>query len=231
MVLAAPLAGMIPLASLAAVLVLVAWNMAELDKFRFLFRAPRSDAAVLLATFLLTVLVDLNVAIQAGLLLAALLFMKRMIQVANVGPAPWLDHEVIAPQSLARRLAMPEVEIYEITGPFFFGVADRLKAVLDMLSRPPKVFILRMRSVPAIDATGLHALELFYESCRRQHTELVLSGVQSQPHKAMLRSGLADKVGPANVCHGFDEALERAQQLVDEAHGQHAQEALAAVKA
>lgn len=214
MMLASPLARSIPLAALAAVLVMVAWSMAELDKFRHMFRAPRSDTAVLLTTFLLTVLVDLNVAIQVGFLLASLLFMKRMIQVSQVNPMGWLDQDEMEPEVLAARLSMPEVQIYEISGPFFFGVADRLKSVLRQHSRQPKVFILRMRHVPAVDATGLHALRMFCERCSRNGTTLILSGVQPQPERSMRGVGLDNLIGRDNICLKITSALDRAREIV-----------------
>ena len=214
MILAAPLVGRIPLVALAAVLVIVAWNMSELDKFRAIFRAPRSDTTVLLVTFALTVLIDLNVAIQVGLLLAALLFMKRMIQVGKVGPVDWLGHEEMDPANLALRLELPGVEIYEIHGPFFFGIADRLKHVLEGIQRPPRAFILRMRHVPAIDATGLHALRLFHDRCRRRGTVLILSGVQEQPRRALHKAGLFGRLGAENVCDSIDIALDRARAVI-----------------
>jgi SulP family sulfate permease len=222
LLLAGPLAARIPLPALAAVLVMVAWTMSELDKFRHLFRAPRSDTAVLLCTFLLTVLVDLNVAIQVGVLLAALLFMRRMIAVGAVGPMDYLDVEGLPPALLARRLNLHTVEVYEIAGPFFFGVADRLKSVLEGIERPPRVFILRMRHVSAIDATGLYALELFFDRCRRGGTTLVLSGVQPQPARALAKAGLAQRIGPENIYEKIEDAFCRAEEfLADEASGEH----------
>lgn len=218
LLLAGPWAARIPLPALAAVLVMVAWSMSEVDRFRDLFRAPRSDTAVMLCTFLLTVLVDLNVAIQMGLLLAALLFMRRMVAVGAMGPMDYLDQESVSPTLMARRLALPDVEVYEIAGPFFFGVADRLKRVLEGIERPPCVFILRIRHVPAIDATGLYALDVFFERCRRRGTTLVLSGVQPQPAKALGKCGLLDRIGPANICGSIDVAFDRAETVLAEDH-------------
>src|SRR5688572_29754404 len=179
----APLAARIPMPVFASVLVVVAWNMSERDHFTHLFKAPRSDIVVLLATFGLTVLTDLTIAVGVGMVLAAILFMKRMAQVTNVGAITReFDDSVdefpdqTDPNSMARRDVPAGVEVYEINGPFFFGVADRLKDTLRGLERPPKVFILRMRHVTAIDATGMHALDEFHDKCRKQHTTLLLSG-------------------------------------------------------
>jgi SulP family sulfate permease len=221
MVALAPLASRIPLAVLASVLIVVAWNMAEFDHFRTLFRAPRSDIAVLLTTFALTLLADLSVAVGVGMVLAALLFMRRMSEVTNVGAIKreFDDTETplddsADPKALDTREIPPGVEVYEINGPFFFGVADRLKDTLRGLERPPKVFILRMRRVPAIDATGIHALEEFYVKCKRQHTRLLLAGVHAQPMFALARYGLTDKIGEENLFESIDDALDAAREAV-----------------
>jgi SulP family sulfate permease len=221
MVLLAPLASRIPLAVLASVLVVVAWNMAEIDHFRTLMRAPRSDVAVLLTTFLLTLLADLSVAVGVGMVLAALLFMRRMSEVTNVGAIKREFDETDAPlddssdpNALDTRDVPAGVEVYEINGPFFFGVADRLKDTLRGLERPPKVFILRMRRVPAIDASGIHALEEFHLKCSRQHTRLLMAGVHAQPMFALAKYGLTDRVGEENLFESIDDALEVARQVV-----------------
>jgi SulP family sulfate permease len=223
MAVAAPLAGAIPLATLAAVLILVAWNMSEIDQFRALLRAPKSDIAVLLSTFGLTVFADLTVAVGTGLVLASLLFMKQMADVSNVSSiARELNDADDAdelgalkdPNAIQRRDVPPSVEVYEINGPFFFGVADRLKDVLVQLQKPPKVFILRLRKVPAIDASGLHALAQFQAKCRRQGTTLVLSGVHAQPLFVFVRTGFDEVVGSENMLANIDDALDRARVIV-----------------
>jgi len=221
MLLLAPLASRIPLAALASVLVLVAWNMSEMDHFRTLMRAPRSDIAVLLTTFGLTVLADLSVAVGIGMVLAAMLFMKRMSEVTNVASRRQEFDESNTPLNdegdpgKVDLPAVPEhVELYEINGPFFFGVADRLQDTLRGLERPPKVFILRMRRVPAIDATGIHALEEFFIKCHRQGTRLLLAGVHAQPMMAMARYGLTDRIGEENLFGNIDEAMDEARKTV-----------------
>jgi sulfate permease, SulP family len=221
MLLLAPYASRIPLAALAAILVMVAWNMAEFGHFKSILRAPRADMIVLLTTFGLTVLTDLTKGVGVGMVLAAMLFMKRMTEVTNVGV---LGDEIdeagdeFADQSdesgIARRDIPPGVEVYEINGPFFFGVADRLKDTLKGLERPPKVFVLRVRRVPAMDATGMHALEEFYDKCRKQGTRLLLSGVHAQPMVAMGKYGLLEKIGEENLVGDIDEALERAREIM-----------------
>jgi SulP family sulfate permease len=219
MLAAAPLASLIPLAVLAAILIVVAYNMAEIDHFRHMFRMPRSDALVMLVTFGLTVIVDLTLAVQVGVVLAALLFMRRMTEVTQIGQASLFEAERADeeddPDATRNKVVPPGVEVYEIDGPFFFGVADRLRDELRALEKPPKVFVLRMRKVPAIDATGMTALSEFAEKCRRDGMWLVLSGVQEQPRKALERSGLDEIIGPENIYPHIDLALARARDLID----------------
>jgi SulP family sulfate permease len=221
MLLLAPYASLVPLSVLAAILVMVAWNMAERDHFRSILRAPRSDAIVLLTTFGLTVLTDLTVAVGVGMILAALLFMRRMSEVTNVAMLADQDEstgddlaDFKDPNAVSKRGIPDAVEVYEINGPFFFGVADRLKDTLRGLEKPPKVFILRMRRVPAVDATGMHALEEFYEKCSRQGTLLLLAGVHAQPMFAMTQYGLIDRVGENNMFENLDDALTRAGEIL-----------------
>lgn len=219
----APLAKLIPLSALAAVLLMVAWNMSEIDHFRSLLKTPRSDVAVLLTTFGLTVFTDLTIAVGVGMVLASMLFMKRMAEVSNIsslrremnGNDYDAPPEEVDPDTIVTREVPPDVEVFEINGPFFFGVADRLKDTLNTLERPPRVFVLRMRQVPAIDATGLHALEEFHAKCTRQGTVVVLSGVHSQPREALRRVGLDERIGRENVTPHIDLALKRAREVVE----------------
>jgi len=218
----APLAAKIPMAVFGSILVVVAWNMSEKDHFKTLLSSPRSDIAVLLVTFGLTVLVDLTVAVGFGMVSAAVLFMKRMSEVTNVNAVRReMDEEGDEfpersdPQTAEALKNLPTgVEVYEINGPFFFGVADRLKDTLAELERPPKIFILRMRRVNAIDATGLHALDEFRGKCLKQGTRLLLSGVHAQPMIAMGKYGLIDKIGEDNMCGEIHEAIEVARALL-----------------
>jgi len=220
MLLLAPLASAIPLATLAAVLLMVAWNMSEIDHFRYVLRAPKSDMAVLLTTFGLTVFTDLTIAVGVGMVLASMLFMKRMAEVSNISAiTDELENgadvlEAGDPNAISRRDVPPGVEVYEVNGPLFFGVADRLQDTLRGLEKPPKVFILRMRRVPAIDASGLHALEEFYKKCRHQGTTLVLSGVHAQPLSAFMQVGFDKTVGRGNMFGNIDNALNRAREIV-----------------
>lgn len=218
----ANLARLIPLASLASVLMLVAWNISEIGHFRAILRAPRSDVIVLLTTFGLTVLTDLTVAVAVGMVLASMLFMKRMAEVSGVddigsGLANGADRAEEAELAGEERLhheIPPGVEVYEINGPFFFGVADRLKDTLGQFERAPRVFILRLRNVPAIDATGMHALEEFHAKCRRSGTRLVLSGLRPQPLRALRQSGLAERIGTENLAANIGDGLAVAREEI-----------------
>lgn len=209
-------AGLIPMATLAGVLVVVAYSMSEWRTFIAEFRAPKSDVAVLLTTFLLTVLWDLTVAIEVGMVLAAFLFMRRMAEVTNIST---LTHELEDPRddfegdpnAVRRRVVPPGVEVYEITGPFFFGAAETFRERLGRIAVRPKVLILRMRHVPAIDSTGLHALRDLVAQSRRHGSLVVLSDVHAQPVVALERSGLYDELGEENVQGNIDDALNRAR--------------------
>jgi sulfate permease, SulP family len=222
MLLLAPLARHIPLATLSAVLLVVAWNISEIDHFRALLRAPRTDVLVLLTTFGLTVFTDLTKGVGVGMVLASLLFMKRMADVSNIaGIREEIEQgqETEAPDPkdpgrVDRRRIPPGVEVYEINGPFFFGVADRLKDTLNQFERPPKVFILRMRYVPHIDATGLHALDEFYLKCQRQGTRLLLGGVHAQPLFEFTRVGFDQRLGLENIFENLEDALAKAREVL-----------------
>jgi SulP family sulfate permease len=209
-------AAFIPLATLAAILIVVAFHMSEWRTFASEFRAPKSDVAVLLATFLLTVLVDLTVAIEVGMVLAAFLFMRRMAEVTNIQV---LTHEFIDPNddfetdpNAVRRRIVPEgVQVYEITGPFFFGAAETFKDRVGRIAGKPKVLILRLRHVPAIDSTGLHALREVVRRSRQDGTLVILSDVHAQPVVALERSGMYEELGEENIQGNIDDALNRAR--------------------
>ncbi|MDH5756310.1 MAG: SulP family inorganic anion transporter [Nitrospinota bacterium] len=212
----------IPLASLAAILMVVAWNMSEPGKVRSIFRAPGSDTLAMLTTFFLTVLVNLNVAVQVGVALAGLLFIKRMTEVTRIGAVDGNMQALLAgetqtifdPDAIKNKTVPEGVEVYEIEGPFFFGVADRLQTILPKIESPPVVLILRMRHVPMIDATGLNALESLMRNCRRHSTTMLLSGVRGDLRQALARYGFIDKIGEENVLSHIDKALKRAEQIL-----------------
>jgi SulP family sulfate permease len=214
----APLAVHIPLAALSGILMIVAWNMSEIDQFRALLRTPRSDVVVLLSTFALTVVIDLTIAVQVGVVMAALLFIRRMSEVANVGVVTreFQDREEQAdPNAIGKRSVPPGVEVFEINGPFFFGAAETFRDTLRALKSRPKVLIVRMRQVPVIDATGLHLLEELYNQCHRDGTHVVLSGVHAQPLFALQRTELWEHLGgETNVFGNIDDALNRARTIL-----------------
>ena len=214
----APLAKHVPLAALAAVLLVVAYNMADLQRFRRLLLTPRADVAVLLITFGLTVFFGLPVAVSTGIILASLLFIKRMSEVttlslsSNTNPALSIDSD----STTLNRTNIPAgVEVFEINGPLFFAVADKLKDTLARLDRSPKVFILRLRRVPHIDATGLEALEQLHTNCQRRGIRLLLGGVHAQPMFELVRTGLDRRIGQENTFETLEEALNRAREIVD----------------
>lgn len=210
-------ATLIPMPVLAAVLLVVAYNMSEWRLFLKLFGAPRSDLAVLLSTFFLTVLVDLTVAIQVGIVLAALLFMRRMEKVTHAGfiiPRDDEEEEIHDPFALVNFEVPDGVEVFEINGPFFFGAASKFQDSISLLEDPPKVLILRMRNVPAIDATGLHALESIVDKTRSGGTEILISGIRSQPDQALAKSGLKGKIGETHIHKNVASALDHARRIV-----------------
>jgi SulP family sulfate permease len=211
-----PLAKFIPMCALAAILVFVAYNMSEWQAFKALLKAPKSDVTVLLLTFFLTVFLDLVVAIEIGMIFAALLFMKRMADVTSerftyTQDAVRDDDTELKYYLERKNTKLPKgIGIYEINGPFFFGVADKFLENALQYRQPVPVLIIRMRHVPAMDATGLHALRRLYTKCREVGTRMVLSGVNEQPMKTMTKAGFVDVIGAENVCTNFDAAVKRA---------------------
>lgn len=210
-------AKLIPMATLAAILVIVSYNMSEWHAFKSLLKSPRSDVIVLLTTFFLTVIFDLTIAIEIGMILAVLLFMKRMAEVSNISIITQEledEEEKADPNSIEKRIVPEGVEVFEINGPFFFGAATKFKEQLKIVENPPKILIIRMRNVPAIDATGLQILrELYYDS-KKNGTHLILSGVHTQPLYAMTQAGIIDLYGAENIHGNIDDALDRAREIL-----------------
>lgn len=205
-------AARIPLAALAAILIVVAYHMSEWRAFGIVLRSPKSDVLVLMATFLLTILVDLTVAIQVGMVLAALLFMKRMSEVTNITTltGDLNDPDQPSPDesgAVYRRTLPPGVEVYEINGPFFFGAAESFRNAVRQVANPARVLVIRMRHVPAIDATGMQALRQVIMEARKEGTRVILSELGAQPRDALTRSGLLHDVGGRNLADSLDEAL------------------------
>lgn len=209
-------ASLVPMATLAGILVMTAYHMSEWRLAVRIFRSTKSDTAVMATTFLLTVMVDLSLAIQVGVVLASLLFIKRMADVTHT--TAYLDgmmdeSEPDDADSIRLRDVPGDVAVFEINGAFFFGAADKFKSTLNTVQKKPKVLILRMRHVLSLDATALRALEDVFHKARRDGTALVLSGVHAQPLVVMKQSGFADLIGTDNMVSTIDQALARARAL------------------
>lgn len=213
-------AKMIPFAVLAGILSIVCYNMSEMHVFARLARGPRSDAAVLIITFALTVLVDLVVAVEVGVVLAALLFIGRMAQISNVCPITGhmtfgADDPEDDSRAIEKKVVPDRVEVFDIQGPFFFGAVDHFKEqVLESLDHDIRVVVLRMRLVPALDATGLHVLGDFFRQCREKGIVLLLCGVQHQPLNVIRHSSFYRRLKSYNICTNIDAALMRANAIL-----------------
>ena len=210
---AAPLAKNIPLAALSGVLIVVSLRMGEWHQFVRLKRWPKSDAAIFLCAFSLTVLLDLPTAVGASLILASALLVRRLSETTQVSADEEVTKASASGQATAGKVIPPGVIVFRVFGAFFFGAADKVESSLRRAGQLPDVLILRMRDVLAIDATGLDALEDLMEKLRKHKKELVLCGPHSQPLFAMTRAGLLDRLGLENVCGDLDAALARAQQI------------------
>lgn len=207
-----PYAAMIPMPAIAAILFMVAYNMCQWRTFTELVKtAPKSDIAVLILTFLLTIVFDLVIAIEIGLLVAVLLFMKRMSDVTEVHSWKYAEDEEEAEREKLRKLS-PHINVYEISGPLFFGAADVIGRIA--VKDHAKCLILRMRSVPALDSTALNAMTDLYKNCEKRGITLILSHVNQQPMKVMEKAGFVQKVGQENFCENIDRAIKQAEELV-----------------
>ena len=216
----APLMSYVPLAALAAVLVMVAWYMAEIESFRHLMHGPLGDRMVLLVTFGLTVVFDLTVAIEVGIVLAAFLFMHSMSEVVAVDSHVSLVEEdeddfTHPPQADQRAQLPPGVEAFQISGPLFFAVANRIDDVLNQFTTTPRVFILRMRLVPLIDVSGVRVLRQMIARCRRNGTRVILSGLRPQPAEILAQMGLHADGNALRFAENFAEALQIAAAAVE----------------
>lgn len=215
-----PYASMIPMSCLAAILIMVAYNMSGWRTFVHMVKtAPKSDIIVLVATFLLTVFFDLVVAIEIGMVLAAFLFMKRMSDVADV--KSWVYMDDVDANEISEHTDLKYVPkntmVYEISGPMFFGATSDYLAFAN--EKHKNVLILRMRNVPAMDITGLDTLEEAYNTCRKKGITLLLSHVNEQPLHVMEKAGFVEKLGAENICDNIDAALARAESLAPAANG------------
>ena len=210
-----PLDQDIPMACLAGVLVVVSYNMSGWRVFKGLFRNPKSDVVVLLMTFFLTVIFDLTVAIEVGLVIACVLFMKRVMETTEISvitdeidPNKESDMEMHE-----EHFAVPDgVEVYEINGPYFFGIATKFEEIMARLGDRPKIRIIRMRKVPFIDSTGIHNLTTFCEMSQKEKIHLILSGLNPQVHAVLEKAGFYEMLGKENICSNINEALDVARK-------------------
>lgn len=208
-------ASFIPMASLAGILIIVAYNMSEYKVFLRLFRCPKSDVIVLLCTFILTIMIDLTVAIQVGMVMAAFLFMRRMAAVSKVSSLQNMCMEDEEDDIAATQLKIPtSVEIFEVNGPFFFGAAEKFRTALQVFEKKPKVLIIRMRNVPAMDATGLYALETVCSESSKAGITVLLSGVCKQPLAVLNKAGFFERLDKNMLLPTVDQALNRASELL-----------------
>lgn len=211
LVLLMPFAALIPMPTIAAILFMVAYNMSGWRTFAHLCKtAPKSDIIVLVVTFVLTVVFDLVVAIEVGMLAAVILFIKRMSEEAEVKGWKYFDDDD-DPDSIELKAVPKYVRVFEISGPMFFGVADQITEI--NFKDYTKCLVIRMRGVPAVDATAMHSLELLYERCVKNNVTLIFSHVNEQPMATMEKDGFVEKIGAENFCDHIDDALARAEAI------------------
>ena len=211
-----PLAKYIPMACLAGILVVVSYNMSEWRSFKAILKNPKSDIIVLLVTFFLTVIFDLTVAIEIGILIACLLFMRRMSEVTSVSVETAeidLSADSDMPDNIEHLIIPDRVEVYEINGPYFFGIANRFEEVMNDMGSIPSVRIIRMRKVPFIDSTGVHNLMNLCEKCLQKEVHIVLSGVNPKVMKVLTKAGFDELIGKDNICSHITIALDRAREI------------------
>ena len=214
-----PLTKHIPMACLAGVLIIVSYNMSEWRTFKALLKNPKSDVTVLLITFFLTIIFDLTIAIEVGLVIACILFMRRVMETTEISvikdeidPNDELDIAVCE-----EHLIIPAgVEVYEINGPYFFGIATKFEEIMSRLGDRPKIRIIRMRKVPFIDSTGIHNLTTLCEMSQKENIHIILSGVNEKVHKVLEKSGFYELLGEENICSNINEALEVATREIAE---------------
>lgn len=212
------LAALIPMATLAGILIIVAYNMSEWHLFIKMLRAPRGDVLVLVITFLLTVLIDLTVAIEVGVVLAAFLFMHRVVDATEVGVVTQdlEEEDPDDPFAISKRTVPKGVEVFEINGPFFFGAADKFRDMLREIQTKPKILILRMRHVPSIDATGMRTLEDLHAQAVKDKTQLIISGMSNTLLERLRHFGFVEKIGKSFIHKNIDEALDHARSILKE---------------
>jgi SulP family sulfate permease len=212
-----PLAQFIPMACLAGVLVIVSYNMSGWRTFKALMKNPKSDVAVLLITFFLTIIFDLTIAIEVGMLIACVLFIKRVMETTEISV---ITDEIDPNQESdidlhEEHLIVPKgVEVYEINGPYFFGIATQFEEIMSQIGDRPKVRIIRMRKVPFIDSTGIHNLTNLCTMSQKENIKIILSGVNDKVYGVLEKSGFNELLGKENICPNINVALERAKEVV-----------------
>ncbi|MCL2246102.1 MAG: SulP family inorganic anion transporter, partial [Lentimicrobiaceae bacterium] len=214
----------IPMATLAAILIVVSYNMSEWRTFKSLLKNPFYDVLVLLLTFFLTVIFDLTVAIEFGLILATFLFMKRVAETSSISVIrdEYDMNTETEIKSQNEKITLPKgVEMYEIEGPFFFGIANKLEEEMDSTHEKPKIRIIRMRKVPFIDSTGLYNLRSLYRLSKNSKIFIILSGINERVNEVLVNSGFADQIGRENICPHIDLALKRAEEVLEELAEKH----------
>jgi SulP family sulfate permease len=207
----------IPMPCLAGVLVVVSYNMSEWRTFKSILKTPKSDVAVLICTFLLTVIFDLTIAIEAGLLLAGLLFLRRISETTSISifKSEVDEADYDKDGTVHEKLQLPDdTEVYEIEGPFFFGVANKFEEVMKQVGDKPKIRIIRMRKVPFIDSTGVHNLENLIIQSHKDNIKILLSGVNEKVHLVLHKTGVETLIGQENICSNIFQAVERARQML-----------------
>ncbi|WP_138204962.1 SulP family inorganic anion transporter [Haloimpatiens lingqiaonensis] len=215
MLLFMPYVKLIPMSSLAAVLVVVSYNMGEWETFKRIAKAPKSDALVFIVTFVLTIFLDLVVAIGVGIVLSSFLFMKKMAEITNVKYIldDINDEEVC---EIIDNLKTPnDVSIYEISGPFFFGAANKFVNAIREMGTPPKILIIKMSKVPFMDSTAYHSFEMLHDICKKHHTRLIILKLQQQPMDMLQQYGYIDEIGKENFCYSIEDAIQRANFILE----------------
>lgn len=214
MLLFMPYVKLVPMSSLAAVLVIVAYNMGEWEAFKTILKAPKSDAIVFLVTFILTIFLDLVVAIGVGVVLASFLFMRKMADITEV---KYIldDDEDKDVNEFIENVKMPQhISIYEISGSFFFGAANKFVSAMKDMGVPPRILIVKMSKVPFMDATAYHSLKILYDFCRKNHTKVIILKIQEQPLNVLKKYGFVETMGEKNFCDTVDGAIERANVIL-----------------
>lgn len=217
MLLFMPYVKLVPMSSLAAVLVMVAYNMGEWEAFIDIFKAPKSDAIVFMVTFILTIFLDLVVAIGVGIVLSSFLFMKKMAEITKVEYilGDMEDVEDMELSELMENVNTPkDISVYEISGPFFFGAANKFVNAIREMGTPPKILIIKMGRVPFMDATAYHSFEMLYDVCKKHKTKLIMLRLQEQPMELLEKYGFIQVIGEENFCDNIEQAVERANLLI-----------------